>query len=101
MKVVFTREARQDIAGIARHIAGHNPDRARSYIEELRTACLEIGRMPNAFEMVEDTSLPGIRRRIFAPYLIFYRVEEDRISLVRIIHGARDYLRILERERKT
>lgn len=100
MRVIFTQEARRDLADIARYIAVDNPDRARSYVEKLRSACLEIGQMPNAFELVEDTSLPELRRRIFAPYLIFYRVEETSISLVRILHGARDYLQILEPQRK-
>jgi plasmid stabilization system protein ParE len=95
MKVIFTREARQDLAGIARYLADHNPRRAISYVEELRKACLDIGQMPNAFEIVEDASQPDIRRRVFEPYLIFYRIEKTGIHIVRIIHGARDYLQIL------
>ncbi|WP_409457288.1 type II toxin-antitoxin system RelE/ParE family toxin [Rhizobium sp.] len=39
MKVIFTGEARQDLADVARHISVHNQVRARSYVEELRTAC--------------------------------------------------------------
>ncbi|WJH41218.1 type II toxin-antitoxin system RelE/ParE family toxin [Aliirhizobium terrae] len=100
MKVIFTREARQDLAGIARYLADRNPRRARSYVEQLRAACLQIGQMPNAFEMVEDASLPDIRRRVFEPYLIFYSVEHNGVHLLRIIHGARDYLQILDRERR-
>lgn len=34
------------------------------------------------------------------PYVIFYRVEKAGINVVRIIHGARDYLQILERQQK-
>lgn len=101
MKVIFTRAARQDLADIARYISSDNPGRARSYVEQLRSACLEIGQMPNAFELVEDANLPELRRRIFAPYLIFYRVEGTGINLVRILHGARDYLQILEPQRKS
>ena len=39
-----------------------------------------------------------MRRRIFAPYVIFYRVGKTQLTLVRIIHGARDYLRILDQD---
>jgi plasmid stabilization system protein ParE len=38
----------------------------------------------------------GIRRRPFRDYLIFYRIEAGRITVLRIIHGARDYDRILD-----
>lgn len=100
MKVTFTRQARRDLAGIARYLAEHNPGRARSYVEELRTACLEIGEMPNGFERLGHAKLSDIRRRTFAPYLIFYRIEEGEISLVRIIHGARNYPRILNRRER-
>ena len=37
----------------------------------------------------------GIRRRPYGDYLIFYRVEEDRVAIVHILHGARDYERLL------
>lgn len=96
MKVAFTRQARQDLAEIARYLADQNPGRARSYIEELRSACLEITNTPHGFELLEQSELSGIRRRVFAPYLIFYRVEGSQVRLLRIIHGARDYLRILD-----
>ncbi|WP_145640745.1 type II toxin-antitoxin system RelE/ParE family toxin [Neorhizobium alkalisoli] len=95
MKVIFTRKARQDLVDIARHLVKHNPSRARSYMEELRTACIEIGEMPNAFERLEKTGITEIRRRTFQPYLIFYRLREDEVQLVRVLHGARNYLKIL------
>ena len=62
MKVIFSREARQDLADIS----NHNPVRARSYVEELRKVCLEIGAIRNAFKWVDDSGIPEIRRRIFA-----------------------------------
>jgi len=33
----------------------------------------------------------GIRRSLFGNYLIFYRVGDDRIEVIHILHGARDY----------
>ena len=97
MKVVFSRKARQDLAEIARYLANQNPTRARSYVEELRSACLEIEDTPHGFELVEQSELSGIRRRVFAPYLIFYRVDGSQVRLIRILHGARDYTPILDR----
>ncbi|TCR01011.1 ParE-like toxin of type II ParDE toxin-antitoxin system [Neorhizobium sp. JUb45] len=62
---------------------------------ELRGACLDLGTMPYAFEMTDQTSLPDFRRRPFAPYLIFYKVEGSQVLVIRIIHGAREYMRML------
>lgn len=61
-------------------------------------ACLDIENIPRAFELVERPDFSGMRRRIFAPYVIFYRVGKTQLTLVRIIHGARDYLRILDQD---
>jgi toxin ParE1/3/4 len=33
----------------------------------------------------------GIRRCVHARYLIFYRVGETAVNVVRILHGAQDY----------
>jgi len=37
----------------------------------------------------------GIRRRVYGRYLIFYRIEEDTVQIVHILHGAMDYEAIL------
>lgn len=42
-----------------------------------------------------DRRAGGLRRRLHAGYLIFYRVGTDRVEIVRIIHGARDYPSLL------
>jgi len=36
-----------------------------------------------------------LRRKVFGRYLIVYRLDENTIKVVRIIHGARDYDAIL------
>ncbi|WP_334265234.1 type II toxin-antitoxin system RelE/ParE family toxin [Bradyrhizobium amphicarpaeae] len=33
----------------------------------------------------------GIRRRPFGSYLIFYRVGNDAIEVIHVLHGARNY----------
>jgi plasmid stabilization system protein ParE len=37
----------------------------------------------------------GIRRHPFGNYLIFYRVGTNAIEVVHVLHGARDYERLL------
>lgn len=35
------------------------------------------------------------RVKLFADYLVFYRVDDDRIDILRVLHGARDLAEIL------
>jgi len=34
----------------------------------------------------------------FSNYLIFYRPKEDMLQILRVIHGARDYMAIFEND---
>ena len=53
MKVIFSREARDDLKDIGRYLLTQSPTRALTYMEELRNACLDLARMPEAFEILE------------------------------------------------
>lgn len=48
--------------------------------------------MPYAFPMLPDRD---IRRFVFGNYLAFFRVADHRVEVLRFIHGARDYERLL------
>lgn len=97
MKVAFSEAARIDLLTIGRYILEQDPARALPFMEELRSACVEIGDMPHAFAELRLPRLKGIRRRLFGNYLIFYRIEDSTVRMLRILHGARDYARILRR----
>lgn len=58
----------------------------------LRSDCLGLAEMPNRFRQVGGTAL---RRRPSGNYLIFYSVG-DRVEIVRILHGARDWISLLD-----
>ena len=51
--------------------------------------------MPRAFPLLPDWEDRGVRRRSHGNYLIFYRVHADQVEVLHVLHGARDYERIL------
>ncbi len=91
MKVVLAKPAEADLLDIAIYIARDNPTRARTFVRELRAKARQIGAMPRAFRLVPGFEHRGLRRRPYRDYLIFYRIEDDRIVVVHILHGAQDY----------
>jgi toxin ParE1/3/4 len=95
MIVVVTPAAEADLESIGDYIAAHNPARAVTFIRELRGQCLELGEMPEAFALVPRYERQGIRRRVFGNYLIFYRIDADRIVVLHILNGAMDYEAVL------
>ncbi|MBV8912815.1 MAG: type II toxin-antitoxin system RelE/ParE family toxin [Acetobacteraceae bacterium] len=95
MRVVFAREAEADLTEIALFIARGNKPRALCFTRELRQAARQLGDMPRAFPLIPRYEHYGLRRRPYGNYLIFYRVEDDRLTVLHVLHGARDYERLL------
>lgn len=90
MTVDFTAAAEADLEAIADYIARDNPVRALSFVRELVERCLSLAEMPEAFPVVSRYQHHGIRRRVHGRYLIFYRAQGDRITILHILNGAMD-----------
>jgi plasmid stabilization system protein ParE len=91
MKIVFSAAAKAGLREIAFYIARDNSARAISFVRELRTKARDIAKMPRAFPLIPRYEHHGIRQRPYGNYLIFYRIEDDCISIIHILHAARDY----------
>ena len=95
MRVVITDAARADLIEIGEFIRPHNPKRAESFVDELLDRCEALADMPRAFPLVPRYEQYGIRRYVYRDYLIFYRVLENLVEVIHILHGARDYEALL------
>lgn len=95
MKVVVTEQAWSDMLAIGRTIANDNPTRADSFLNELYERCLKLGAMPKAYPLIPNREEESIRRRPYGNYLIFYRISIDNVEILHVLHGARDYEKIL------
>jgi len=93
VKVGLSTNAKNDLFEIGLFIAQDSNERSISFVRELRAACKAIGDMPRAFPLIDAAT--GIRRKPYKSYLIFYTVSEERIEIARIIHSARDYMKLL------
>jgi plasmid stabilization system protein ParE len=95
MKVFLTRDARNDLVLIGRHIAKDNPGRAMTFIAELEDVAQRIGDMPRAFPLVPRYEQHGIRRRSYRGYGMLYAVRTGTIIVYRIIGPGQDHDRAL------
>jgi len=91
MILEFASEAENDLEQIADHIAKDNPRRALSFVRELRNRSEDLVNSPNGFALVPRYEHHGIRRRVHGNYLIFYRVENEKVVIVHVLNGATDY----------
>lgn len=95
MKVQITAEAEADLEAIGDYIARDNPARALSFVRELYQVCRDIADLPQVWPLVPRYEHHEIRRRVHGRYLIFYRIDADRIIILHILNGAMDIEAIL------
>lgn len=95
MIVEFTATAEADLERMGDNIARDNPARAMSFVRELARLCLDLADMPEAWPVVPRYEHHGICRRVHGRYLIFYRITDDRITIIHVLNGAMDVEPIL------
>ena len=95
MNVHLSAEAEADLEAIGDDIARDNPRRALSFVQDLRAKCLALADMPQGFPLVPRYERHGIRRRVDGNYLIFYRIKNEMVVVLHVLHGAMDYEAIL------
>ncbi len=95
MKLQFTASAEANLETIGDWIVRDNPMRAVSFIRELREACHRILDAPEGYELVPRYAAQGIRRKVHGNYLIFYVTDQTAVTVIHVLHGARDYEHIL------
>ena len=94
--VRLLRVAEDDLAEIVTYIAADRPSAAEAVASKIEKnlALLSknprLGRAPKE----EDLARLGYRYIVVDNYLVFYIIEEETIYVHRILHGARDYLRL-------
>ena len=95
MIVDMTATAEAELEALGDYIARDNPHCAASLVRELHRCCLDIAEMTEAWPVVRRYEHHGIRRRVHGRYLIFYRIGDDRITILHILNGAMDVDAIL------
>lgn len=89
MEYRFSRQAERDIEDIGDYIARNNPNRAISFITELRNRCRHIAECPRAAAIRPGLGR-GVRCVVFGRYLIFYVMHARILEIRRVLHCARN-----------
>ena len=87
-QIVFSRQAELDLEEIGDFIAADNPDRAVTFVREIRDHCVRIAKSPLAYATRPEIS-EGIHACPHGRYVIFFRPAEAFVLVVRVLAGAR------------
>jgi toxin ParE1/3/4 len=78
----------EDATDIWRHVAADDPVAADRLIEQVWRRCLSLADHPMAGRARPEIAAE-CRHLVVGPLLVLYRVDGDRVDLVRLIHGRR------------
>jgi toxin ParE1/3/4 len=93
VKVVAAAE--EDLKEIWNYVAQHNPETASKLIKEIIGKFAFLRDYPHAGRK-QHKLLVNLRSSVVKSYIIFYQPFEDRIEILRIMHGSRDVESIFE-----
>ena len=87
--LIWSAGAHADLNEIETYIAASSPENARRVVAKIRQAANKQLDFPYSARMVPELHDPN-RREIFVyQYRVMYRVEPDRIEVLRVVHGRR------------
>ena len=89
MKLVLSFRAKEDLFEIWEFIADHDEVAADRYIDHLRDRASELLHFPE-LGRARDEIHPGLRSLLARNHLIFYRLEDEEVQVLRILHGSMD-----------
>jgi toxin ParE1/3/4 len=89
MKIIFSEEADSDLLHIHTYLAARNRAAALTLVNLFNTKIENLAHFP-FIGRERPIFARGLRSIVTENYVIFYRVERERILIVRILDGRRD-----------
>ncbi|MEA2094606.1 MAG: type II toxin-antitoxin system RelE/ParE family toxin [Pseudomonadota bacterium] len=90
MQIRWQDDAINDLIQVRRFIAMDNPSAAARIADRIRSAVPELADQPG---MGRPGRVPGTREKVLVdvPYIIAYRVEENSVVILRVLHTSRKW----------
>ena len=89
MRVHWTANAVDHLVNIYEYISINSPTYAKQMVDRITRRSAQIGDQPFSGRKVPEYQAEDIRELIEKPYRIIYRIQQDQIDVLAVIHGAR------------
>jgi len=89
MDIEFTERARKDLNEIFNYISLDSPQYAESFLRDIYEKVENLENFSKMGRRVPEIEHRNVREIIFKNYRIVYRILNDKIQIITIIHGSR------------
>ena len=93
MRLDWSEPATRDLQDIHDYISRDSEYYASRFVERLLEAAERLTEFPRLGRVVPVVRSTDIRELLFSSYRIVYHVERDRVQIIAVVHGARDWSR--------
>ena len=98
--LIYAKSYRDDVKSTVNYIKYNlqNPIAAQRLKDEIKNKNKNLKENPFIYPVVPDEYLAskGYRFIIINNYLLFYKVKEKQIEIIRFLYGSRDWINILK-----
>ena len=98
-KVVFLQSALDDLEEIVLYIAKDSKESAMKIHDKVIETANRLETFPKLGILIPDKKMSesGFRMIVVNKYLLFYKVYPEKVDILRVLHGARDYPKLFSR----
>ena len=97
--IEYSKEAKQDLIDITKYIKYNlqEPNVAKKLINRIRAEINNLIENPQIYAIIDDEFIKKleIRKIIVDNYIIFYRIKNKTIQIVRVLYGRRNWIDLL------
>jgi plasmid stabilization system protein ParE len=90
MKILWTDPAIDDLRNLLAYIAKDSEEYASTFVEKIILSVDKLTDFPRLGRMVPEADQEVIRELLYHNYRIIYRVENELIEILAVVHGRRD-----------
>ena len=97
--IEYSNDSKQDLIGIKQYIKYNlqEPETAQKLILKIRKEINSLKVNPEIYAIIDDDIIKKIeiRKLVVDNYIVFYRINDKNIQIVRIMYGRRNWLNLL------
>jgi len=97
--IEYSKESKQDLIEIKKYIKDNlqEPEAAQKLIDKIRKEINILKINPEIYAIIDEDIIRKleIRKLIIDNYIVFYRIKNNNIQIVRIMYGRRNWINLL------
>lgn len=97
--IEYSKDSKQDLIDIKKYIKYNlqEPTIANNLITKIKREIKELANNPEIYSIIDDDLIKKleIRKIIIDNYIVFYRVKNNSLEIVRVLYGKRNWINLL------